>query len=235
LKSIAIMQPYFFPYIGYFQLINYVDVMVIYDNIQYTKKGWVNRNKLIDGDQVYNISIPLKKASSKLNINERHLSYQWPKQKVKIIKKITNSYKKSKYFDNTINLIENIFEFNDQRLDNFLFNSIQSLANSLNIKTKIIRSSEIELNSEILKGTDRVIEIIKLLKGKRYVNPISGENLYDKKLFNKKGIRLNFIETSFNMIDNDANTINSHLSIIHQMMNISKNDFKKELMKITIK
>ena len=236
MKSIAIMQPYFFPYLGYFQLINYVDKMIIYDDIKFTKKGWINRNKLKSIDGIFNISIPLKKGSSNLSINERYISDQWPNHKKKIINKITNSYKNCKYFDCTIQLIKDVLDYDEQRLDKFLFNSIKSASSFLNINTKIIKSSEIELNSKFYKGPDRVIEIIKLSKADRYVNPINGKHLYKKNLFKKKGITLNFLETNYhNEIDNKIKKNFTHLSIIDIMMNASLNDLNKELKKFKIK
>ena len=83
--KVAIMQPYFLPYIGYLQLLNSVDKFILYDDIEYTKKGWINRNRIVDGEI---ITLPLKKDSDYLNVVERRLSDDWRKQKTKLLNKI---------------------------------------------------------------------------------------------------------------------------------------------------
>jgi hypothetical protein len=104
--KIGIMQPYFFPYIGYFQLINYVDEFVIYDNIKYTKKGWINRNRiLVNGKDVY-ISLPLKKDKDSLNVDERFLSDIWIMERKKMLNRIKESYKKAPNFHQVFPIIE---------------------------------------------------------------------------------------------------------------------------------
>src|SRR5438445_505000 len=103
---IGIMQPYFFPYIGYFQLINAVDEFVVYDNIEFTKKGWINRNRiLVNGKDAY-ITIPLKKDSDYLNVNERWLADVWTVERKKLLNRITESYRKAPYYESIYNLAE---------------------------------------------------------------------------------------------------------------------------------
>ncbi len=82
--KLAIMQPYFFPYIGYFQLINTVDEFVVYDNIEFTKKGWINRNRiLVNGKDEY-ITLPIKKDSDFLHVKDRFLAETWSKDSAKM-------------------------------------------------------------------------------------------------------------------------------------------------------
>ena len=104
-KKIAIMQPYFFPYIGYFQLINSVDEFIIYDNIQYTKKGWINRNRILVNGKDQLITLSLKKDSDYLDVVNRELSESWDKDKNKILNIIKFSYNKAPYFQKTFELI----------------------------------------------------------------------------------------------------------------------------------
>src|SRR4030042_5533275 len=97
--KIAIMQPYFLPYIGYFQLMNAVDEFVIYDNIEFSKKGWINRNRiLVNGKDSY-ITIPLKKDSDYLDVRDRYLAETWSSEKIKMLKRIIGSYRKAPRFD----------------------------------------------------------------------------------------------------------------------------------------
>ena len=118
--KVAIMQSYIFPYIGYFQLINAVDIFVIYDNIQYTKRGWINRNRILcDGKDEY-FTLTIKKDSDYLNVLARSLSPEWNKDKEKLVNKIRNSYKKASYYKETIELVENVFSYSDTNLFRFM-------------------------------------------------------------------------------------------------------------------
>ena len=155
------MQPYFFPYIGYFQLLYSVDAFILYDQIQFTKKGWINRNKIRLDNKIINISIPLTKGSSTLNINQRYISELWPKHRQKIINQIESSYHKAEYFNDIFQLIIKILNYNESRLDRFIINSIIEIKDYLDINTKIIISSELEKNFVMDKGENRVIDLVK--------------------------------------------------------------------------
>ena len=102
--KIAIMQPYFFPYIGYYQLMNYVDIFIIYDKIKYTKKGWINRNRILLNNKIIPITLPISKGSSKLNIDQRYIADIWPVYKNRLFNKILASYNKAENFDNISHL-----------------------------------------------------------------------------------------------------------------------------------
>ena len=181
-KSIAIMQPYFLPYIGYFQLINNVDQFVLYDNIKYTKKGWINRNRITGGNV---ITIPIKKDSDSLDIVDRKLSNDWLNQKRKLFNKIKSSYIKSFNYKEGIELLNNILEHKSNNLFEFIYNSIIEINSYLDIKTPIIPSSLLKRDRN-LKSQDSVIEICNILKANKYINPIGGRELYIKKDFNMK-------------------------------------------------
>ena len=215
--KIAIMQPYFMPYVGYFQLINSVDKFVVYDNIQYTKKGWINRNRiLVNGKDEY-ISLPLKKDSDYLYVNQRLLSENFLKDKLKILNKIKECYRKSPNFKEAFCLIEEIFSFNSTNLFDFIYNSIKVVCNYLEIKTELIVSSTIDINHN-LKSEEKVLAICKELKSSVYINPIGGVNLYYKSNFIDRGVELLFLksdELKYNQFGNEFITL---LSIIDVLM-----------------
>jgi len=218
MNKVGIMQPYFFPYIGYFQLLNHVDQFVIYDNIKYTKKGWINRNRILVNGEAQYISIPLKKDSDFLNVNQRFLSDDFNVEKNKILNKIKGSYRKAPQYNAVLPLIEDIFNFNDNNLFNYIFNSIKSITAFLDISTPLIVSSTLKLNSELYKSEEKVIEICKELKATDYINPIGGVELYDKQRFEKEGINLNFIKTQGVEYNQFGNDFVPHLSIIDVLM-----------------
>jgi hypothetical protein len=226
--TVAIMQPYFFPYIGYFQLINAADKFIIYDNIKFTKKGWINRNRiLVNGKDEY-ITIPLKKDSDFLNVDQRFLSDGFSDEKVKLLRRIKDSYQKAPYFVEIYPLIEAIFNNEEKNLFRFIYNSITKICNHLSIKTEFIISSEVEIDHE-LRAEDKVIELCKTTDATHYLNPIGGLELYSKDRFIANNIRLNFIKSDLIHYAQFKNEFVPWLSIIDIMMFNSKDEIQTML------
>ena len=226
--KVAIMQPYFFPYIGYFQLMAAVDEFIVYDNIEFTKKGWINRNRiLVNGTDSY-ITLPLKSDSDFLNIHERQLADTWINEKKKILNKIFESYRKSSNFKIVSEVIEKCILFEDHNLFNFILNSLNVVKEYLEIKTPLIISSTIPIDHS-LKGDKKVIEIVKSRKAENYINSIGGIELYNKEGFKKEGINLNFLKSTNFIYKQYDNTFVPWLSIIDVMMFNSKEEIKKYL------
>ena len=185
------MQPYFFPYIGYFQLVNAVDEFVIYDNIQFTKKGWINRNRILVNHKDDYISLPLKKDSDYLNINQRLLADTWNVDRKKMLNRIVESYRKSPQFDQVYVLLENCLNADDSNLFDFILNSLKQILAYLSISSKIVISSSIDIDHD-LKSEEKVLAICKAQKAEEYINPIGGLELYSKERFELNGIKLQF-------------------------------------------
>ena len=219
--KIAIMQPYFLPYIGYWQLINAVDCFVIYDNIQFSKRGWFHRNNILIGGEKKLFTIPLKKDSDYLDVNKRYLSDDSDKTIKKIIAQIGSSYAKAPYFDDIFPLIKKIFLYDDKNLFNYIYFSINEVLNYLNVKMPIIISSKIEIDHS-LKGKDKVMKIVETLGGNEYINPIGGVDLYSKQEFGEANIHLSFLESDVPVYQQFNKDFVSHLSIIDILMFNSK-------------
>ncbi|MCP9770668.1 hypothetical protein EGI22_22405 [Lacihabitans sp. LS3-19] len=194
MKKIAIMQPYFLPYIGYFQLINAVDEFVIYDNIQFSKKGWFHRNRILQNGKDEYITLPLKKDSDYLDVNQRFLSDTWETEREKLFRKIKENYRKAPFFENTIDFLEKILFFEDKNLFTFLANSLTLTCNYLEIRTPIITSSTLQIEHS-LKSQDKVLAICKEIKATKYINPIGGLELYQSSDFQIQNIELSFIKS----------------------------------------
>jgi hypothetical protein len=227
--KIAIMQPYFFPYIGYWQLLKSVDKFVIYDNIQFTKKGWIHRNRiLINGiDKMF--TLPLKKDSDFFNINERYLSDDSKKQIIKTLRIIKNSYSKAPFFQTVYPVIENIFLYDNKNLFEYIINSINIVKKYLNIETDIIISSSIDIDHKTLKGKNKVLAICDRLSTKTYINAIGGKDLYNVNEFKKNGIELKFLQTNNINYKQFKNEFVPNLSIIDIMMFNPVSDIKEML------
>jgi hypothetical protein len=215
--KLAIMQPYFFPYIGYFQLISAVDKFIVYDDIEYTKKGWINRNRILMNGKDFLFTLPLKKDSDFLSINKRFLADSYPSDKKKLIGQIQSAYSKSPGFATVFPVIEECLNFPDTNLFNFILNSILKVCHYLDIKTEIILSSSLEIDPR-LKGEKKVIAINKKMNSSVYINAIGGQSLYSREEFLKNQIDLKFIQTMPVQYSQFQNEFVPNLSIIDVMM-----------------
>lgn len=185
------MQPYFFPYIGYFQLIASVDVFVVYDNIKYTKKGWINRNRLLRNGQDVTFSLPLRHASDKLDVCEREVSADFDPRS--LLNQIRGSYDKAPHFKPTYAFIEGILSYSGRNLFAYLFNALTRTCQHLAIETEMRVSSSITIDHS-LKGQDKVLAICGALGADTYINAIGGTALYEKEAFRARGVTLKFLQ-----------------------------------------
>lgn len=214
--KIGIMQPYFLPYIGYFQLISAVDLFVIYDNIKYTKKGWINRNRfLVDGQEGF-FSIPLKKGSDFLDVRDREVSDAF--DRTKLLNQLAGAYAKAPHFKRAFADIRDIVSCSETNLFKFILNSVARVCACLQIRTPIVISSQIAIDHANLKGQDKVIALCKALHGTAYVNPIRGAELYDKVDFERHGLELSFLETGDVRYPQFGHDFVPSLSIVDVMM-----------------
>ena len=226
--TLAIMQPYIFPYIGYFQLMNAADEFVIYDNIEFTKKGWINRNRILANGKADYITLPLKKDSDYLHINQRYLADIWIDNRKKMMNSIIEWYKKSPYFQFAFPIIEEAVLFEESNLFKFIYHSLCLIKEYLNIETTLLVSSAIAIDHE-LKAQEKVIEICKARNAGRYINPIGGLELYDREVFQKQHIDLNFLKTSEVVYTQFNHEFVPFLSIIDVIMFNSKEKIKEFL------
>lgn len=216
------MQPYFIPYIGYFQLIQAVDIFVLYDDIEFTKKGWIHRNRIIGNGKEKLITIPIRKDSDYLDINQRKLSKNASTELDKFLRIIKQSYKNSACFHKVYPIAEKIFNYKTDNLFDFVFHAFDNINQYLQIDTKIIKSSELALDHKVFKGQEKVIEIVKSLEGDKYINAIGGLCLYDANAFRQNQIELKFLQTRTANYYQDTAEFTPNLSILDVMMNNEK-------------
>lgn len=226
--KVAIMQAYIFPYIGYFQLMNAVDEFVIYDNIEFSKKGWVNRNRiLVNGTDSY-ITFPLKKDSDYLDIKDRYLAEIWVSERKRILNRISESYRKSPNFNSAYPVIERAILSDENNLFTFILNSLNLIKEYLEIETPFVVSSTIPINHD-LKAENKVIAICKARKADTYINPIGGVELYSGDNFKKEGVNLRFLKSKDIGYPQFNDDFVPFLSIIDVMMFNSKEETIKML------
>lgn len=213
---VSIMQPYFFPYIGYFQLIAASDAFVLYDDVQYMKGGWINRNRVLLNGAPEWITIPVKRASYKLPINARH--YQIDQRTVEsILGQIDAAYRKAPNYEATRALIVDVLKYQDSNVATFNENLVRNTCSHMGIDTRISTSSSMVLSGD-LKGQERVLRICGMMGATCYLNPSGGVSLYQKEAFSAKGLELRFLKPTDVSYPQLGAAVVPNLSIIDVLM-----------------
>lgn len=211
--KLAIMQPYFFPYIGYFHLIKEVDKFIIYDDVNFIKGSWINRNRILIESQPGFINIPMMGASSFKKINEVEVGHDINS----VLNKIRNSYSKAPFFNTVFPIIVDIMEFRSKNLSLHLSNSLIQLSKFFELDTCFSFSSELQKDNS-LKGQDKVISICKIENATSYYNAIGGISLYSKDAFEKNSIDLQFVKSHVLEYRQFGRQFVPNLSILDVMM-----------------
>ena len=179
------MQPYLFPYIGYFQLINVVDCFVFYNDVDYIQRGWINRNRILINKEPKYFTISVKKSSLGTAIKDVYI-VDFNSWKKTFLTTLSQNYKKAKNFDFTFKLLQDYFmnrEF--EKIDDFSISSIKFICNILNIQTNFVRSSELNIDKRFAKE-EKLEYIINSLGGKSIFLPPGSKELYQQ--WNPEGI-----------------------------------------------
>jgi hypothetical protein len=214
--KLAIMQPYLLPYIGYFQLMKYVDKFIIYDDVNFINRGWINRNKILTNNKENIFTIPLISASQNKLINNIEILND-TKIFNKILKNVFESYKKAPYFSSVYPVVEEIFSYKKDNLAEFNFFSIDIIKKYLQISTILVKSSSVYMNSDF-KAQNRILDICIQEKADHYINPIGGRELYSNILFEKNNIKLSFIQSNDIVYKQFKNNFIPNLSIVDILM-----------------
>jgi hypothetical protein len=214
--KLSMMQPYFFPYLGYFQLINSADEFIFYDNINFIKRGWVNRNRILIHNEAKYLTLPLEGASSFKKINEIQFINHGEFKKLK--KKIQSAYKKAPLYDQVYPLIEECFKFDTSKISELSIYAVKRVCRYLGIDTSFETGSEKFSHTEEMEKTERIITICRQIKADTYINSIGGQDLYQKEIFQEAGIDLLFLKPGHSMYKQFENDFIPDLSIIDVMM-----------------
>ena len=190
-RRLAIMQPYFFPYLGYFQLMAAVDAFVIFDDVNFINRGWINRNRINLNGAAHLVTVPLQQASQNRLICEIDVSADgvW---RTRLLRTIQQAYARASQFRRVFPLIESIVAHPSQNLADYLRHSLVTLRDHLGLETAIVDTSRQYDNAQF-KGEARIIDICRREQAARYVNAIGGTSLYDRGTFHTSGIELSFL------------------------------------------
>lgn len=216
--KLAIMQPYLFPYIGYYQLINAVDKFIIYDDVNFIKQGWITRNAVLANGKSYLFSVPLENQSSFCKINETLINQkQYPIWHKKFLKTIEQNYNKAPFFKEVFPIIKSIFDTDSITISVLATNSLKKVSEYIGITTVFEDSSAIYQNQD-LSSQHRVLDICKKENANVYINPIGGLELYSKNDFLENTISLYFIKSKPIKYNQFNSEFVSGLSIIDVLM-----------------
>lgn len=227
---LACNQPYFIPYIGFWQLINCADVFVIGDDYAYINRGWVNRNRILNQAEPMYYGLPLEKASQNKFINEINLADM---NVDKMMKTVLYNYRKSPNFKDGYELLERIFACKEKNLAYFLGNSMEIVCDYMNIKTRLCYSSSFEGNS-LLKREFRIYDFCKRMGADTYINSIGGTALYDFDEFRKRDLTLKFIKSDIHPYNQFGNEFVPYLSILDVIMFNSREEVIRMLNDYTL-
>lgn len=210
---IAIMQPYFLPYIGYFQLMAAVNVFVIYDDVTYIKGGWIARNQLWSPGGAQRFGLQLQGRSSFLKICEITLIPEF----AKLRKSIEQTYRKSPYFEHVMPVVDSILRHPDLSLGNFLTHSLGALRDYLGLTTQLVQSSTFD-SAQTLRASERVIALCQQMHAQHYINLPGGKSLYRAGDFARAGLQLSFIESRPVQYRQFGRDFIPHLSMLDVLM-----------------
>nr|WP_310585961.1 WbqC family protein [uncultured Emticicia sp.] len=232
---LGIMQPYVFPYIGYFQLIKAVDKFVAYDDVAFINKGWINRNNILVNGKASMFTIPLIGASQNRQIRDIEVDNlaAWSK---KFLKTVEQSYKKAPFYKEGFQLVEQVFNLPTANIAELAVNSLKETCKYLNIETEIVGSSTI-YNNQDLKAQGRILDICLQDKANHYINPIGGMAIYNKQLFADNKILLNFIKAKpiqYKQFNKEYESFVPWLSIIDLLMFCSVEEMNELLNKFEL-
>ena len=222
---IAANQPYFLPYISYWQLINAADVFFIGDNYAYIKRGWINRNRILFHGEPELFGIEVVRASSFSLISELNIAKI---DKRKKMNKLYEAYHNAPYYDIGVQLIKEIFDCQEENLSDFLTSSIKTICSYLEIKTPLRKMSELEGNDQF-KREGRIYDMCHRLGADMYINPIGGKTLYSVEEFASQGINLRFINTGDITYRQFGDKFVEKLSILDVIMFNSKDEIREML------
>lgn len=231
--KVAMMQPYLFPYIGYFQLVNAVDTFIFADDVNFIKGGFINRNKILFNNEERYVTVPCFQSQNKL-IKDIQISREIKGYPETLLLTIKHAYAKAPFFQEVFPIIESIFDPKEDSISKLAANSVEKVSKYLGISTDFKFSFSSFQHTKGQEKSDRLISITKELDGNTYRNPIGGAQLYKKEYFKNQGINLEFLLIEEIIYSQFNETFIPNLSIIDVMMFNSIENINKLLNKYSI-
>lgn len=189
--TLAVMQPYLFPYLGYFQLVHAADTFIFYDDVNFIKGGWINRNRILMNGAASYFTVQLRDASPNKKINEIRFTDNRPK----LLKTLDQAYRKAPFYNAVRPVVEATLTCDTDLLSELAARSVQDICAYLGLSTVFQVSSSDHASSAGMERTERLLELCRSSGATRYVNAPGGRDLYDKQIFSNAGVELTFLQT----------------------------------------
>lgn len=190
-RRLAVMQPYLLPYVGYFQLMAAVDCFVLFDDVHYIQRGWVNRNRILLNGRAHRFTLPLRGASQNRRIHEIERMDD-PGWAPRLLRTLHQAYARAPHFSAVMPLLERVLGDPSVLLADYLRNGLEAVHEHLGLSCELVPSSRVYGNAA-LKGQERILDICRQEGAAFYINPINGTVLYDSDAFADKGVTLRFL------------------------------------------
>ena len=218
--KISIMQPYLFPSLAYWQLFRASDKFVILDDVNYIKRGWINRNRVViaGGDHLF--TAPVAQASQNRLI--KYMEFADDKWKSKLATTLNKSYARTPFFKSASALVDECLGCQEKNVSKFILNSFRLINAYMGTEVDIVESSSIYNSPHT--GHKRIVDICAKEKSSCYINSIGGKLLYSADMFTGNGMELKFLKSDCLQYKQNSETFIPNLSIIDVIMNNSKED-----------
>jgi hypothetical protein len=216
------MQPYIFPYLGYYQLVNCSDLFVVYDDVTFIKQGFINRNMLLVNGGPQRFTIPVKGASSNRLIKDLEFS----RSTEKVMKTVVQAYSRAPYFEEVYDIVKKVLESEDRAIPKMCSDGILRVFQYLGLAKDVIFSSDLDYD-RTAAAEDKIIQICRTVGSNRYVNSIGGKGLYSPEFFASNGCELSFLEMRDIQYEQGKASFIPNLSIIDVLMWCDKDRLRR--------
>ena len=214
------MQPYFFPYLGYWQLISQADIFVVFDDVNYIKKGFIDRNFIVRDNREVSLKLQIQKASQNKKINQLLIG----RNKAELAETVRHVYRKAPQFKSAYPFVEELILCEEENLALYLENTIRAICKLLQITAQIYRSSNFQLSS---LGKEKIIPLLIETGAETYINPIGGRAIYKESDFLKSGKSLQFFKPDLESDKLITAHSHVHASILHFILHHSPDELSK--------
>lgn len=233
--KLGIMQPYLFPYLGYFQLIFAVDAFILYDDVSYIRQGWINRNRILCNGQPHYFTVPISKSSSFVSIKDTRVDEsRYERWRCSFFKTVEQNYKKAApFYHETLDILVSVLTSPPSSIADFASRSITTVLEHIGI-TREISSSYNRFSNHFLTGQSRILDICRQEGSDHYINAFGGASIYNKEDFHAAGVMLSFIRMRPIIYSQAQTAFMPNLSIIDVLMRCGKRQTAKMLMEFDL-
>lgn len=214
--TVAIMQPYLFPYLGYIQLMQAVDEFVFFDTAQFIRRGWIHRNRIVLNGKAHTFTVPVTKCARNTLIQDVLWSAD-PLVRIKLLQTIKQAYKDAPYVDAVLPWVERTLRSTESSVAKLIEMHFIDVYNYLGLEVNFYLASSRKW-TEAYGASERILSMCMDVNATCYINPINGRHLYDASDFAMKGIELQFLEMDAVEYPQMGSEFVSHLSMIDVLM-----------------